>query len=78
MSEHILTLKKIDVTNDDGSVTQYLKVWVDGKMLAGWELEDGDQINWDHVAGMDLNDIVVDLTEVFFGRFGNFDVSKLV
>ena len=78
MSEHILTLEKIDETNDDGSVTQYLKVWVDGKFLTGWELEDEDQINWDDVAGMDLRDILVNLTEVYFGRFGDFDVSKLV
>lgn len=67
MSTHTLKMKVEDETNDDGSVTQYLKVWVGDKFLTGWELEDGDQINWDDVAGMDLRDILVELTQIHFG-----------
>ena len=74
MSEHTLRMEMKEEDNGDGTTTTIMYMIVDGKNVSGWQMEnDGTDtnpwsINWDDVAGMDLKDILVDLTDLYFGH----------
>ena len=68
MSEHTLRMEMKEEDNGDGTATTIMYMIVDGKNVSGWQMENDGTINWDDVAGMDLKDILVDLTDLYFGH----------